>query len=117
MYNNEELCSSVRKPHVGMFDRFVNDYIDVVREKIAAETERDAAWDEMDKLAHDYNKLADDLCRTEDQLDEAAGVVRLLIAFARAYSSYMREEAEDLYEPYVASWRALPTWLRKEIEA
>jgi hypothetical protein len=67
----------------------------------AARVERDSAWDEMDRLAYDYNQLAVELCQVEDQRDEAAGIVRMLIAFTRLEMPYSQ----------------LPRWLRKEIEA
>ena len=117
MRNDEELCLGIRKPHVGMFDRLVSDY---VRERMAAETERDAAWDEQDRLVYDYNQVVDKLMRVEDQLDEAAECVRLLIAWAR--EDMRCHDAETLIEARAtahaksAAWGALPAWLRKEIE-
>ena len=117
MYHNEELCLGIRKSHVGMFDRLVSDY---VRERIAAEAERDAAWDEQDKLVYDYNQVVDKLMRVEDQLDEAAECVRLLIAWAREDKRLW--DAETLIEEAAAirakgaARAAFPAWLRKEIE-
>jgi len=117
MRNDEELCLGIRKPHVGMFDRLVSDY---VRERMAAETERDAAWDEQDRLVYDYNQVVDKLMRVEDQLDEAAECVRLLIAWAREDRRHwdaetMREETEAVRDK-TAAWDALPAWLRRDIE-
>jgi len=115
MRNDEELCLGIRKPHVGMFDWLVSDY---VRERMAAETERDAAWDEQDRL--DYSKLAIDLCHSEDQLQEAAECVRLLIAWAR--EDMRCHDAETLIEEAAAiraksaAWGALPAWLQRDIE-
>ena len=117
MRNDEELCLGIRKPHVGMFDRLVSDY---VRERIAAETERDAAWDEQDRLVYDYSKLAIDLCHSEDQLQEAAECVRLLIAWARedmrCHDAETLIEARATAHAKAAARAAFPAWLRKEIE-
>lgn len=119
MHNNEKLCLGIRKPHVGMFDRFVNDYVGVVRERIAAETERDAAWDEQDKLVYDYNQVVDKLMRTEDQLAEAAECVRLLIAWAAAdmrhWTAETNDEEIDAIDDKEEAWGLLPAWMRRMI--
>ena len=96
MRNDEELCLGIRKPHVGMFDWLV------------------------DELVYDYSKLAIDLCHSEDQLQEAAECVRLLIAWAR--EDMRCHDAETLIEEAAAiraksaAWGALPAWLQRDIE-